>query len=82
MENTENITLDIKKETIKISTASKSKCSVCGKPIEIFDEVAGCPICEAKAHREHIVDWVRMKHSCPICKKALNVTATGAIIYE
>ena len=81
-ENTENITLDIKKETIKISTASKSKCSVCGKPIEIFDEVAGCPICEAKAHREHIVDWVRMKHSCPICKKALNVTATGAIVYE
>ena len=81
-ENTDNITLDIKKELIKISTVSKTKCSVCGKNIEIFDEVTGCPICEAKAHKEHLTDWVRMKHTCPVCKKALNVSSTGVIFFD
>ena len=81
-ENTESVMFDIKKEMIKISTESKAKCSVCGKPIEIFDEWAGCPICESKAHKDHLVDWIKMKHSCPVCKKALNVSATGMIYYE
>ncbi|MFX0000879.1 MAG: hypothetical protein ACFE9Q_11690 [Candidatus Hodarchaeota archaeon] len=81
-ENTENVTLDIKKDLIKVSTASKTKCSVCGKNIEIFDEVTGCPICEAKAHKEHLTDWVRMKHTCPVCKKSLNVSSTGVIFID
>ncbi len=81
-ENTETVILDIKKETIRVSTASKSKCTVCGKDIEIFDEVSGCPICQAKAHREHLIDWIKTKHSCPVCKKSLNVSSTGAIIID
>lgn len=81
-ENTDNITLDIKKELVKISTASKTKCSVCGKNIEIFDEVTGCPICEAKAHKDHLTDWVRMKHTCPVCKKSLSVSSTGVIFID
>jgi len=81
-ENTENVIMDIKKETIKVSTASKSKCSVCGKDIEIFDEILGCPICQAKSHREHLVDWIKMKNSCPVCKKTLNVSSTGAIVID
>ena len=81
-ENTVSVILDIKKDLIKISTASKSRCAVCGKPIEIFDEVAGCPICEAKGHRDHLVDWIKMKHSCPVCKKSLNVSPIGAIFID
>jgi len=81
-ENTEKVILDVKKDLIKISTASKTKCSVCGKNIEIFDEVNGCPICEAKAHKDHLTDWVRMKHTCPVCKKSLNVSSTGVIFIE
>jgi len=81
-ENTDNVVLDIKKEVIRISTASKTKCAVCGKNIEIFDEVAGCPICEAKAHKDHITDWVRVKHACPVCKKSLNVSSSGVIFID
>jgi len=81
-ENTEKVVIDVKKDLIKIFTASKTKCSVCGKNIEIFDEVTGCPICEAKAHKDHLTDWVRMKHSCPVCKKSLNVSSTGVIFIE
>lgn len=81
-ENSDLVVLDIKKETIKVSTASKSKCAVCGKEIEIFDDVSGCPICQTKAHREHLVEWIKTKHSCPICKKSLNVSSTGVIIID
>jgi hypothetical protein len=81
-ENTEKVILDIKKDTIKVSTASKTKCAVCGKNIEIFDEVAGCPLCQSRAHKEHMIDWVRMKHSCPICKKSLNVSSSGVIFID
>ncbi len=81
-ENTEKVILDIKKELIRVKTVSKTKCSVCGKNIEIFDELTGCPICEAKAHKDHLIDWVRMKHSCPVCKKALNVSSTGVIFID
>jgi len=81
-ENTESVVLDIKKETIRVSTASKTTCAVCGKNIEIFDEVAGCPLCEVKAHKEHFIDWVRMKHSCPVCKKSLNVSSSGVVFID
>ncbi len=81
-ENTETVILDIKKELIRVTTSSKTKCAVCGKKIEIFDEVIGCPLCETKAHKDHMVDWVRMKHSCPVCKKSLNVSRTGVIFID
>jgi hypothetical protein len=79
-ENTESVIFDIKKENIIVSTASKSKCAVCGKEIEIFDEVAECPICQTKAHRDHLIEYINMKHTCPICKKSLNVSSTGSIM--
>jgi len=78
-ENTEKAIIDIKRDLIRISTSSKSRCAVCGKDIEIFDEVSGCPLCDAKGHRDHMVDWIRMKHSCPVCKKSLNVSSKGVI---
>ncbi|MFX1260370.1 MAG: hypothetical protein ACFFAN_21170 [Promethearchaeota archaeon] len=81
-ENTEVVILDIKKETIRVTTASKSKCAVCGKDIEIFDVVSGCPICQSTAHREHLLEWIKMKKSCPICKKSLKVSSTGVIFID
>lgn len=78
-ENSESIIYDKKKDTIRVVTASKSKCAVCGKDIEIFDDVSGCPICQTKAHREHLVEWINTKHACPVCKKSLSVTSTGVI---
>jgi hypothetical protein len=82
VENTQKVILDKKKNTIKIITESKSKCAVCGKDIEIFDQVSGCPLCNAKAHKEHFLDWVKMKHNCPVCKKSLSVSAAGKILVD
>ncbi|MBD3196543.1 MAG: hypothetical protein GF317_15900 [Candidatus Lokiarchaeota archaeon] len=81
-ENTEKVILDKKKAIVRISTEAKAKCSVCGKNIEIFDDVAGCPLCEAKAHKDHLFDWIKMKNSCPVCKKRLSLSSTGQIIID
>ncbi|MBD3342720.1 MAG: hypothetical protein GF353_26710 [Candidatus Lokiarchaeota archaeon] len=81
-ENTESVILDTKKDVIRVKTDSKSKCAVCGKDIEIFDEVAGCPICHIKAHREHLVEWINRKNACPVCKKSLSVNSRGQIIID
>lgn len=82
IENTQKVILDKKKNLIKITTESKSKCSVCGKDIEIFDHVISCPLCSAKAHKNHLLDWIKMKHACPVCKKSLNVSSSGKILVE
>ena len=70
-DNTMDALLDVNKFVLKIHTMSRLRCAVCGKPIEIFDSELQCPICEAKAHSDHFKDWIRMKSSCPVCKKAL-----------
>jgi len=80
-DNTEKVILDPRKDLIKISTASRIKCPVCEKSIEIFDEQVQCPICNTKAHKNHFIEWARMKKSCPVCKKALEVSDDNHI-YE
>lgn len=67
------------KSTIRIETMTRVRCAVCGKGIEIFDESSSCPVCSAKAHTAHLQEWVRMKNSCPVCKKALLVDDGGNI---
>ncbi|MHA1451302.1 MAG: hypothetical protein ACTSRD_00405 [Promethearchaeota archaeon] len=72
-DNTMDALLDVNKFVLKIHTMSRLRCAVCGKPIEIFDSEIQCPICEAKGHSDHLKDWIRMKSSCPVCKKALTL---------
>jgi endogenous inhibitor of DNA gyrase (YacG/DUF329 family) len=80
-ENTTKVILDPKKDLIKISTESRVNCAICEKGLEIFDEIATCPACNAKAHKNHLLDWVKMKYNCPVCKTALNISEDNQI-YE
>lgn len=70
-DNTQDIYLDVNKATIRVNAISRLRCAVCGKSIEIFDIEMKCPICDAKAHYEHFKEWIKMKASCPVCKKSL-----------
>ncbi|MCP4761032.1 MAG: hypothetical protein GY870_04570 [archaeon] len=76
-DNAQDIVLDVSKSIIKINAIARLRCAVCGKAIEIFDSELQCPICEAKAHSEHLKEWVKMKNSCPVCKKPLNLNRNG-----
>jgi DNA-directed RNA polymerase subunit RPC12/RpoP len=74
-DNTQDVLYDPEKKTILLQTASRTRCSVCGKGLEIFDMNCACPLCGAKAHTDHLVEWIKMRHNCPICKKELDLDA-------
>ncbi len=65
--------LDTEKLAIGINATTTTKCSVCGKGLDLFDELASCPLCDALAHKEHLYEWVKMRNSCPVCKKGISI---------
>ncbi len=69
----QDIGFDVGKLTIKVNSKESVKCSVCGKGIQIFDGISACPLCNSKAHLDHLMEWISMRHSCPICKKGLGL---------
>lgn len=79
-DNTQDAVFEPEKNSIMIQTASRTRCSVCGKGLEIFDMNMACPLCGAKAHSDHLVEWIKMRHNCPICKKELDLDANELAI--
>jgi hypothetical protein len=47
------------------------KCPICMKPIEFGDEFVKCPHCNTLAHRSHLLEWIKIKGICPVCRKIL-----------
>ncbi len=47
------------------------QCSVCKLPISFGVGTAECPHCENIAHREHLLEWIKVKGSCPVCQRHL-----------
>jgi hypothetical protein len=47
-------------------------CMVCLLPIEFTDAVLVCPRCEGQAHRVHILEYLKVKGSCPNCQADLD----------
>ena len=54
----------------------QDKCIVCGLPIkyEQKDEKLYCPHCRNPAHRTHLLEWIKLKGICPLCRKKLNIS--------
>ncbi|MHA1301796.1 MAG: hypothetical protein ACTSO9_20440 [Candidatus Helarchaeota archaeon] len=52
----------------------KEKCIVCALPINEDDESPKvyCPHCRNPAHKNHILDWIKLRGTCPICRKNLS----------
>ena len=46
-------------------------CSVCKLPISFGSSTLQCPHCENIAHKEHLLEWIKVKGSCPICQSKL-----------
>jgi Zn finger protein HypA/HybF involved in hydrogenase expression len=47
-------------------------CMVCHHPIEFADAVLICPHCQGQAHRIHILEYLKVKGSCPNCQADLD----------
>nr|MDO8109758.1 hypothetical protein [Candidatus Sigynarchaeota archaeon] len=55
-------------------------CAICGKPMEIFDEIASCPTCGAASHVLHLQEWLRMKGACSVCSTKLVLGENNKIL--
>lgn len=55
----------------RIATKMQKKCTVCNLELSEDDDVTWCPHCGNPAHRTHLLAWVHVKNSCPICGKHL-----------
>lgn len=42
-------------------------CIVCQLPINENQLVLECPVCNLKAHRDHLLEWIKIKGFCPRC---------------
>jgi hypothetical protein len=49
------------------------QCSVCKLPISFGSDYLECYHCQNVAHREHLLEWVKVKGTCPICQQKLTV---------
>ncbi|MCK5158409.1 MAG: hypothetical protein KAR08_04590, partial [Candidatus Heimdallarchaeota archaeon] len=46
-------------------------CSVCKLPISFGSEPLECYHCQNVAHKEHLLEWVKVKGTCPVCQQKL-----------
>ncbi|MCF2142461.1 MAG: tetratricopeptide repeat protein [Candidatus Heimdallarchaeota archaeon] len=46
-------------------------CPVCRRPIAKGQKIATCPYCHSVAHYSHLVEWVKVQGTCPICRRHL-----------
>jgi hypothetical protein len=47
-----------------------SKCSICFRFIRT-EELVRCPKCNAPAHEQHFLEWVKKTGTCPVCQNKL-----------
>ncbi|NHJ05650.1 MAG: RING-H2 finger protein [Candidatus Heimdallarchaeota archaeon] len=47
-------------------------CVICLSPLNISDEIVKTSCCQQYAHKEHIINWLNIKNTCPNCILELN----------
>lgn len=48
-----------------------ANCSVCSQNIASGDRFLECPHCGTLSHRDHLLEWIKVKGYCPSCKNKL-----------
>lgn len=46
-------------------------CATCRLAIDAQDETLNCPSCEAPSHKRHLLEWIKIKGTCPSCRTQL-----------
>jgi predicted amidophosphoribosyltransferase len=55
-----------------VTTEHGEECMVCNLELNEGDDVVWCPHCGNPAHKAHLLEWIRVKSTCPICRKYLS----------
>jgi hypothetical protein len=48
------------------------QCSVCKLPISFGSDYLECSHCQNIAHKEHLLEWIKVKGTCPVCQQKLS----------
>lgn len=62
------------KAVLAISEGRGESCMICVQEIEAGEPILTCPHCEGKAHRRHLVEWVKTKGNCPMCRRNIRAS--------
>jgi hypothetical protein len=46
-------------------------CMVCKLKLNEKNDVVQCPICESLYHKNHLMEWIKVKKTCPVCSQEL-----------
>jgi predicted RNA-binding Zn-ribbon protein involved in translation (DUF1610 family) len=57
---------------VKVLMDQANECMICNLEINEGDDIVWCPHCGNPAHRDHLVEWIRSKHACPMCGENLS----------
>jgi sporulation-control protein spo0M len=56
----------------KSAASHGEECMVCDLELKPGEDVVWCPHCGNPAHRAHLIEWIRSKHACPMCRENLS----------
>lgn len=54
------------------SSGPQHLCMVCNSPLSSTDAILQCPHCGGRAHRIHLLEYLKVKGKCPHCQKDLD----------
>ncbi|MFX1562415.1 MAG: RING finger domain-containing protein [Promethearchaeota archaeon] len=72
-EQSERFIITSIKEIGEWKWTTSEKCIVCGLQIREGQEQVFCPNCGNPAHYSHLAEWVKVKGTCPICRKNIQM---------
>ena len=62
----------VSKAVSKVKTSARTvgkKCCVCNLTLSKGEEAVRCPFCLNVAHKDHMLEWLHVRGSCPVCQR-------------
>lgn len=71
--NNENKRLELEKKILeKNRSTGQFVCMICKSPSKTVEEIIECPYCQTSFHKDHLLEWIKIKSSCPFCGEKLD----------
>lgn len=57
-------------DNLEIRLAGEN-CLVCFQPLKAGERVSICPLCGYGGHENHMIEWLKIKQNCPLCRESI-----------
>jgi hypothetical protein len=55
------------------------RCMVCDLPVKRGEELVRCPHCNNIAHKTHMLEWLHVRGTCPVCGEHIEDSSLGTL---